>query len=154
MYLPIKTDIFWVLSFIKILCFTKTEKVNRFWNQLYQVIKCNTTSAPAHRTESQKTSSFPADLASVRWAALVSTYDIHVVNTVLHGISSRIDNASIIVEQIPGTIFQGGGLRSTTFIIYIKIFVLVHSFQIKRLPPWQTWYNSSIQDGVQDGCQL
>ena len=25
---------------------------------------------------------------------------------------------------------------------------------MKRLPPWQTLYNSSIQDGIQEGHQL
>ena len=40
----------------------------------------------------------------------------------------------LIVEQIPGAIFQGDGLRSTTFVLYIKVFVLACSFQIKHLP--------------------
>ena len=41
-----------------------------------------------------------------------------------------------------------GGLLSTTFVkIYIKIIVLICSFQVKR-------HNSSIQDGMQDGCHI
>ena len=35
-----------------------------------------------------------------------------------------------------------------------KMFVLVCSFKIQRLLPWQTLHNSSIQDGVQDGCHF
>ena len=38
--------------------------------------------------------------------------------------------------------------------LYTKMFVLVCSFEIQRLPPWQTLHNSSIKDGVQDGCRF
>ena len=68
---------------------------------------------------------------------------------------SQTSGTGPIVEQTPRAIFQGGGLRSTTFVmIYIKMFVLACNFQIKRLPPWQTWRNSSIKYGIQDGRQL
>ena len=35
-------------------------------------------------------------------------------------------------------------------LIYTKMCVLDSSFQIRRMPPWQTLHNSTIQDGVQD----
>ena len=54
---------------------------------------------------------------------------------------------SVVMEQISWAIFQGGGLWSTTFVSIYQMFVLVCSFKIQRLPPWQTLHNSSIQDG-------
>ena len=42
----------------------------------------------------------------------------------------------------------------THLFLYTKVFVLVCSFKIQRLPPWQTLHNFSIQDGVQDGCHF
>ena len=62
-----------------------------------------------------------------------------------------------IVEQIPWAIFhifKGLVYGVPHLLIYIKMFVLACSFQIKRLLPWQIWHNSSIQDGIQDGRQL
>ena len=50
-----------------------------------------------------------------------------------------------LMEQIPGLSFKG----VVYGVPHLLLYILACS-----LPPWETWHNSSIQDGVQDGRHL